>query len=243
VIQAEQPTALDQLFQSFRAAFDPSPLRIAITIAIGCLIFAAIVAFCVIEAGPQRKKRKLRSEALYAELKDRHQLQPSEEEIIERMVKTLASMNKRHLLLTNQGLFNTCARRLLKQGEIQEAAISELRAKLGFMEETRGRAPLPTVPFPVGYPVAVRDQRGMFPARVLDSQASALKLKVDLGGRNLIFPQGSKADIVYRNRRGAFSLRSTIVSQDGELLNLTHDDGVDQKQHREYFQRKVGIPQ
>jgi len=105
---------------------------LAITIAIGCLIFAAIVAFCVIEAGPQRKKRKLRSEALYAELKDRHQLQPSEEEIIERMVKTLASMNKRHLLLTNQGLFNTCARRLLKQGEIQEAAISELRAKLGY---------------------------------------------------------------------------------------------------------------
>ena len=133
------------LSDGLRAAFTPSPLRSTIAAIVICLLIGALAVFCVREVAHQRKTRTLRSAAKYSELRDRHQLLPAEEAIIALMVTTLSSMNRRHLLLTNQGLFNTCAQRLLKKGEIQEADLAELRVKLGFPQGRRVGFLLPKI--------------------------------------------------------------------------------------------------
>jgi hypothetical protein len=139
---------LDQLYKSIRAAFTPSPMRIALTIILICLFVGGLATFCVIEFGQQRKRQRRRSESRYAALRDNHHLSASDEDIIGRMVATLSIVNRRHLLLTNQFLFNACARLLLKKGEVPEAIISELRGKLGFVESRRTRVPISTTPGP-----------------------------------------------------------------------------------------------
>jgi hypothetical protein len=234
--------AQNQLIESIQAAFQPSPLRIAVAVILVFLFIGGLAAFYFYGVRQYRKSQKLRSEKKYAQLGDHHHLLASDKNIIEQMAATLSFMNRNHLILTNQMLFNICAQRLLKKGKIREAEISELRAKLGFFGEGKNRVPISTASLPSGYPVAIRDQRGQLQAHVIDSKASELRVKVDLGDQNPVFSPGSEADIVYQNRRGTFVLRSTVISQDGEMLNLSHSKDVAHMQNGAPIRRDLDVP-
>jgi hypothetical protein len=151
-------------------------------------------------------------------------------------------MNRRHLLLTNRGLFNVCAQKLQKKGEISTADISELRVKLGFPEEGKYRIPVSTLSLPSGYPVAVRDRRGLFQAHVLDARSPALKVRVNADEASALFLPDSEVDIVYRNRRGSFVMHSVVLAQDGKLLSLSHSAGAARIKRGNLFPNRIEVP-
>jgi hypothetical protein len=233
---------MGKLLASMRAAFSPSPLRIVIAMTVLCLFAVALVVFCAHEFKRQGERRKRRSEQLYVALRDSKKLLPSDEAIIGRMVATLSTMNKRHLLLTNQALFDACARRLLKKGALSPSEASELRAKLDFSAEGQsGALQLRLLPLQPGYHVTIRDTRGLLKARVIDIQASSIQVRFDAGGQDIFFLPDSEVDILYRNWRGVFVLHSAVISQDGEILSLTHDVRAARMNRLVRSSRKIGV--
>jgi c-di-GMP-binding flagellar brake protein YcgR len=49
-------------------------------------------------------------------------------------------------------------------------------------------------------------------------------------------------EILYQNRRGTFSMKTTVLKQEGELLRLAHSEEVDRSQQREHYRREVNLP-
>ena len=233
--------ALDQLFQSIRAAFHPSPLKLAITISVIVIFVGGLIAFYLVEGRRHRLKRQAASESAYAELVERHHLLPSDEDVIARMAQSLKSPDRKHLLLTNHGMFNAYAQRLIRQGEIPEAVISALRVKLGFLGEGPDSFPVSTASLPTGCTVALRYRTAEYRAHVLEPQTQALRLRVDTGDRPAVFFPGSLAEVVYQNRRGTFRMKSSVIRQDGELLSLEHSEEIAHAQHRAHFRKRFGL--
>jgi len=233
--------ALDQLFQSIRAAFHPSPLKLAITVSLIVVFVGGLVAFYLLEVRRHRLKRQVASESAYAELAERHNLLPSDEDVIARMARSLKSPDRKHLLLTNQGMFNAYAQRLIRQGEIPEAVISALRVKLGFLGEGPDSFPVSTASLPTGCAVTIRYRTVEYQAQVLEPQTQALRLRVAFGDKPAVFFPGGPVEVVYQNRRGTFRTKSSVIRQDGELLSLEHSEEVVHAQHRAHFRKRFGL--
>jgi c-di-GMP-binding flagellar brake protein YcgR len=234
--------ALNDVLEGIRRAFHPSPLQIALVIAAAALLVLGFTTYYLLERGRQRRSELRRNRKTYEVLRDRHHLAPSEEDLVERMSSCLKSPDKKYLLLSNQGIFNACAHRLIREGEIPEAGVSALRVKLGFFGEGPDSSPSSSASLPTGAAVVLRYRGNILRGRVLDPQTSSLRLRVDLGERPAVLFPGSAVELMYQNRRGTFTFRTTVQKQDRQFLFLAHTEEVKRAQRREHFRKAVNLP-
>ncbi|WP_455383027.1 PilZ domain-containing protein [Salinispira pacifica] len=234
--------ALNDIIEGIQRAFHPSPLQIALVVAAAALLVAGFTAYYLLEKSRQRRVEHRHAAETYRALRDRHHLTPSEEDLVERMALCLKTPEKKYLLLSNQGLFNACAHRLIREGEIPEAGVAALRVKLGFFGEGPDISPTSTASIPNGSAVVLRYRGNAYRGRVLEPQTSSLRLRVDFGKQPAVFFPGSPVDLVYQNRRGTFTFRTSVQKQERLFLFLAHSEEVQRAQRREHYRRKVNLP-
>ncbi|HUX12301.1 MAG TPA: PilZ domain-containing protein [Spirochaetia bacterium] len=234
--------AINQVLEGIKLALHHSPLQIALAVGAAALLFLVFTTYYLLDRARQQRTELKRNRETYLVLKDRHHLNPSDEDLIYRLAHALRTPQKKYLLLSNQGVFNACAHKLVGEGEVPEAAVSALRVKLGFFADGPDASPSSSASLPTGAAVVLRYRNRAFRARVLDPLTSSLRLRVDIGQEAVVFFAGSDIQLTFQNRRGTFTFSSTVQMQNGMFLFIAHSEEVQRVQRREHFRRQTSLP-
>ena len=110
-----------------------NPVEIILVVA-GLLTLLILVLAVYIYGNRKRFRRKMTQSREKYESRTRElALTPEENDLLQRMYSYLPNPHtKKHLLLSNQSLFNLYSSRLMKDQEVEDATIASLRVWLGF---------------------------------------------------------------------------------------------------------------
>lgn len=214
------------------------------SIAVISIIIALVVFFVVYGLHKQRQRehaRELAGAQRYRELVQRHQLTPSEEDLIQQLVDTLKRSREAYRLLESQGRFNRAAAELLSRETVTAGQISALRVKLGYTGRPIGLQPHSSVDIPLGAVVRVEQRRaGAQEATVTASPSNSLCLRVE---EDSTAPAaGTQLRVVYQNESGVFAFSTVVLIREGVHLFLQHSEEIEKQQQRNHYRRTMQLP-
>jgi len=229
------------VLENFYKGFFSSPLQILGLAALVVFFFAGLVLYTVVRNRREKKRRLRRTAEIFQERVKRHDLTLSEIEALHILARYLRSSDQKYLLLTNQGLFDSCVEKALPDRAISQDQISTIRVKLGFAGKAPASHPISSAELPPGDSVLLL-QEG-FPAlrgRIEEQQPSAFLVHMEQGSR--VLPSGSKVEVLYQNASGMYTFVTRVHGTQGQIIQLSHSEEVKRYQRRRYYRRNITLP-
>ena len=211
------------------------------------LILAAFVAFLIYFYRYQRKKSLASkisySNRQYEKYLDKLQLTPSDTELIEKLTRYIRDRDiSKHLIFTNQTIFNYCASKLLTEDEtVSQSSIASLRVKLGFTLKDKESSIHSTAELPENLKLYILQGKvRRFKGRIIEVGPGALAVKIE---ENKIPPaSGSNITVIFQRKNGIFSFRSHVIKLEGNIIYISHSEQIKITQKRKYYRKNVSLP-
>jgi c-di-GMP-binding flagellar brake protein YcgR len=218
-----------------------SPLEIALF----CVLVAGIVVSVLILHSRQmrrsREERIERSKRLFHRGVRQRRLDNTDVSLLEAMAAFIDDPGGKHLILENQTIFSTCARKLLQTGQVASASVASLRLKLGFKPRSLEQAFHSTVQLPEDLPVILVQKGGKgCRGRIDRVESNVLCLEVTDGG---IAPRrGSPVQIFFQTPSGRFTFSTRVRISEGDRVEATHSENIRRLQRRQFYRKKLMLP-
>jgi c-di-GMP-binding flagellar brake protein YcgR len=216
-------------------------MEVSVILGLLAIFLGVLIGYWIHSRRVERRRREEINRERYERIRDERGLGPDEEELIEELSTYLEAPVKKHLILRNKGIFNSCARKLVEAHPEVSEAISALRIRLGF-EDARPDEPLAsTTEIPVQASVLViHPDQGAVGAYVSSQEEDALT--VVPSGAAGVFENGQSITLLYHNRSGVFSFRTTVVSVGADTLRVNHSEQPEKLQRRRYYRQPIRRP-
>lgn len=234
------PDARTDFFRTVAQTYRSNPLEVTLVLLIVFSLTVGLWIYAHLEQRRYRRERERRAEAAFRERMEQLSIPPSWVAILDRMAQYLPNVHDKYLLLENEWMFNSCAKKLLQADEAPSDAISALRLRLGF-DQTRDRAPASTVHLPEASTVFVRRVKGEHPVRgrVMSHEPHAFQVVIPPDEH---FRIGSEVDVFYQSHAGIFQVHTIVVNREDNVLHLRHSESLTRYQKRTYFRRPIRLP-
>ncbi len=234
------PDARTDFFRTIAQTYRSNPLEVTLVLLIVLSLTLGLWIYARVEQNRYRRERERRAAAAFGERMEQLSIPPSWVSILDRMAQYLPNVHDKYLLLENEWMFNSCAKKLLQADEAPSDAVSALRLRLGF-DQTRDRAPASTVHLPQASTVFVRRAKGEHPVRgrVMSHEPHAFQVVIPPDEH---FRIGSAVDVFYQSHAGIFQVHTIVVNREDNVLHLRHSESLTRYQKRTYFRRRVRIP-
>lgn len=233
--------SVQELVESISAAFRTSPMEVGIILGLIVLLAGVLVGYSVHSRRVERRRRAELEEERYLRIKQERGLGAGEEVLIERLASHLEAPMKRYLLLRNKAIFNSCARELVDEEPDLSDAVSALRVRLGFQDARPDEAVASTTEIPVnGSVLLVTEEHGSIGGSVVaqDEQAVVVRPSSGVGP----FREGEQITLLYHNRAGVFSFRSSVLAVAEGTVCVDHSEYPQKLQRRRYYRQPVQRP-
>jgi len=234
---------LAKFFDDISRGFQQSPLEILLALFLLLLFTGFLIFMYRLQKKRLRESRNRRYFELYEAAMAKLNLNPSELHLLERLAKYLKMPERNYLLLVNHSTFNSCAGRLCKEEDVQEAALSALRIKLGFSTQDPERIPSSTAELPQGLPVLISSRTGKRAAgRVAGSQPHSLIISPT---EPIKLSCGIQVRVYFQNRSGVFSFTTHVqdtLEKPEPAIHLAHSETIRRTQRRAYYREKFNLP-
>ena len=219
-----------------------NPVEIILVVA-GLLALLILVLAVYIYGNRKRLRRKMtQSREMYESRTRELALTPEENDLLQRIYSYLPNpQTKKHLLLSNQSLFNLCSSRLMKDQEVEETTIASLRIRLGFKRRSIEKQITSTVLLPTQiYLLIVQRETKKFYGRIISSDADGLVIRINES--KVIAPE-VKSNLVcyFRTRSGTFHFNTTVLSLNGRTFRIAHSESIERSQRRKYYRSKISM--
>lgn len=241
----KRPYFVDRVFidfvQNFVHGFIASPVEIAVFAGFLAIFVAVLVVVPVLRGRRARRQAAERAETRYEELKDRHRLQPSEEEAVDILAGYLRRPEHKYVVLQNQGIFDECAERARHDQAVADPTIASLRVKLGFSGSYAGAAPDSSSELPTGSGVVLNaEERGPIVARLIEHDPDAFTVRIDEDVTPLT--SGRLVEVIFQDGSGQYRFTTTVLSREDTALRLAHAEELERIQRRDYVRRRLKLP-
>ncbi|MFP4205245.1 MAG: flagellar brake protein [Spirochaetota bacterium] len=228
-------------FADFYRGFAAQPAEIVLVIVLVLLFVGGLTVVFIVWSRREARRRRERAEQLYRHQLERFDLTPEETWAIETMARHLHAPERKYVLLTAQGMYNSCAERALAEDELTEEQVAALRVKLGFAGKQTTKPPNSTSEIPTGAAVLLHQHgESAVRGRVVAHEPGAVVVQLDEGERE--FRGGSAVTVLYQTNAGIFSFESTVRGRDGVMLRIAHDEDPNRIQRRQYYRKSVELP-
>lgn len=230
-----------ELVAEISAAFETSPLELALILGMMALMLGILIGYWVHSRRVERRQREAIERERYERAVQEHSLSESEEALIGLLAEHLDAPLKKHLLLSNKAIFNSCAKKLVVERPELSDDVSALRLRLGFRDARPDEPVSSTTEIPVGASVLlVRDGQRATGARVTTQQADAVVVAPIAPAEE--FHTGMVVRLLYHNRAGVFAFRSRVVTATEGRLHIDHCETPEQIQRRRYYRHPIRRP-
>ncbi len=242
------PRKVSEFLDSIARGFITSPLQYALFGGvILLLVVGLLVAYRVQRSRARRQEDRLALER-FERLAGKLGLSDSEREALDLLAGGRLAGKLR--LLASPAAFNRAAARLGSAAPPAETSLAELRLKLGFQARNPERAPSASSELPEGLQVlllwSAAGARRRLAARVAAQEAEALVLACPAERSPLAAasgpPPGSPVTVVFQNRAGVFSFRTSVRSAEAGVLRLRQVERLERTQRRQYYRRRLRLP-
>jgi hypothetical protein len=207
------------------------------------LALTMLILLLVVRARSRRLQREMResSAELYYFLLPTLALDGNDHQLIKRLADFLPFPQQKYRLMVNPQIFDFCAFRLVAAGQVDEAAVSDLRSKLGFPKHTEDFLPVSSLDLPVELPVVlVRKGKPAVRGRLISNTESSMDIEIE--GDPGSAPQDGPIEVYFQNRAGFFSFATRIAAREERILRLTHSDNINRYQRRRYTRKQLRLP-
>ncbi len=234
----ESPSLLKDVILGFMG----NPVEIILVVA-GLLTLLILVLAVYIYGNRKRLRRKMtRSREMYDSRTRELALTPEENDLLQRMYSYLPNpQTKKHLLLSNQSLFNLCSSRLMKDQEVEDATIASLWVMLGFKRRSIEKQINSTVLLPTQiFLLIVQRETKKFYGRIISSDADGLVIRINES--SVITPGiGSSLVCYFKTRSGTFHFSTTVLRLNGRTFRIAHSESIEHSQKRKYYRAKISM--
>jgi hypothetical protein len=244
------PQKVSEFLDDIARGFVTSPLQYVLFAAILLITVAGLLIAYRVQRGKARRLEARLARERFERLARKLGLEPGELELLDRLAE--GQVGRKLRLLASPAAFNRAAGRLLGREEpAREAALAELRLKLGFQASNPESVPMASSELPEGLPVLLAwsaaagglrpgSGRKRLAAEVSAQEAGALVLTPRPGSEPP--PPGTPVTVLFQNRAGLFSFNTSVRSAAGGLLRLEQVEGLKRTQRRKYYRRKLRLP-
>ena len=228
-------------FTDFYIGFSGSPAQMILAVVALIVFFGGLTTYFVVKSRRAARERIAEAEEAYREHAQQFSLTPSDEQTIEAMARHLNAPERKYLLLVSQGIYNSCAERALEAGEVAEQQVAAIRVKLGFAGQHTTKPPASTTEIPSGAAVLLHQEgESSVRGRVVEHEPVAVAVELDEGEREFIY--GSPVTVLYQTNAGIFAFDSVVMSREGAIIRLAHDEEPKRMQRREYYRKSLDMP-
>jgi len=242
---------LSAFFDTVSRGFESSPREIVLVILSFLAFIAVLIVIYRLQRRRVRRQQRIIADRRYRQISAKYSLEPSQEELVQRMARFLKEPEKKYLILVNQPTFNFCAAKL-RAKEGAAASIAQLRSRLGFRLQGPEQIPASSAELPEGQGLLIvgsetkapENRRGRDTAkaqgRVHGQEPGALSVQLLEPGAS--FHPGQTVQIYFQNRAGLFSFVSSVLSIQDRMIRLQHGEDLQRLQRRKYYRKRVSQP-
>ena len=207
------------------------------------LALALLILFLLVLSRNRRLQREMResSSELYYFLLPTLALDGNDHQLIKRLAGFLPFPQQKHRLMVNPQIFDFCAFRLVAAGQVDEAAVGNLRRKLGFPKNAKDFLPVSSLDLPPDMPVIlVQKGKPALQGGLISNDESSLAVEIE--GEAGTAPADGPITVYFQNRAGFFSFSTRIADREERILRLTHSDTIKRYQRRRYARKQLRLP-
>ncbi len=239
IVLSEQK--LNLLFEEISGGFTHSPLEISAFIFIILSFLAPFLFLYVYQLKKQNAEKFRVSQKIYKRLVSMKELAGPDLELLQQMVRYLKKGQKKYLLLEDQSVFNSCARKLQKEKHVSAASMAALRLKLGFKREKPEQTPHSSAQLPEDLPV-IMQQKGkkQCTGKLLKSELRSLVIELESGG--ISSRSRSPVQVYFQNSAGMYSFTTYVQNCKNGLIKAAHSENIKRLQRRNFYRRKLNLP-
>ena len=234
--------SVQRFFDQVANAYRASPVEVLIVVLLVVGLIAGLVAYAVVRSRKEEREQRELARRLFDEKTSQVALSPSQRELLALMRRYLRDPVNVHHLVTDEVAFNAAAARLREEGGADAAAIAALRVTLGFHTGRGERAPSSSAAIPPGSTVLVARNKYRKPARTRVLEPSPQSFRVQILEEGARLPPGAAVDVYFHSSAGVFTFHTTILSESGGVVEMSHSEELERYQKRRYYRRKIALP-
>ncbi len=232
----ESPSPLRDVILGFMS----NPLEIILVVA-GLLTLLIVVLGIYIYGNRKRLTSKMKqSRSIYESRIRELGLTKEERDLLQKMYPYLSDPEiKKHLLLSNQSLFNLCASRLMQDQDIDEGTLSSLRVRLGFKRRSIEKQIISTTLLPAHiFLLIVQRETKRFYGKLISSDREGLVIRIN--DRQIVAPGvGSRLTCYFKTKSGTFHFTAEVLSLQDRDFKISHSERISRSQRRKYYRTKI----
>ncbi len=213
-----------------------------IVIIASLLLFTVLLIAIYLLRRRQRKQRyREQSEQAFEKWVGKAGLTPEEREAAEKLAELYSpDGTRKHLILENQGVFNSAVRTLEPTDDDLEK-IRSLRLKLKFKDHTE-KSVSSTIELGPGqhlYIVTGKNEKPIH-GRIKDQKPEGMVVEYKTEKRTI--EKGRKVNVLFHRGSGVYSFLSKVVESGAGTAVFEHSDTIAKAQRRNYYRRRLDMP-
>lgn len=225
----------------FMEGFAPSPLEIAVFVALLVAFVGGLIWFAVASRRREDRRQRAVFQHRYEDLVESMNLSQSDRGLIEELSRYLRRPYAKYLLLQNHTVFDRCVESALSEGVVFEGDVAALRVRLGYAGKTSGTEPESSTEIPPGSGLVLLDAHDRsIPVRLVEHTPSSFRVRTDEDAPRLT--SGSLVEVVYQNGSGIYRFESAVLANPPGEMHLLHTEQLERVQRRAYYRGEVRLP-
>ena len=221
--------------------FNRSPLEIAIflVLVMGIVLTAVMLGRRQLVRFKEQKLRVARHR--FEKIVQERNLGPGDVSILESLAVFLNAPDLKYRLVESQGVFNSCAKKLLASGGAASSEIAALRWRLGFRRRNPEQPFRSTAQLYEDLPVIVvqKNAKGCR-GRIESVEPYSIGIEVESIGISL--KKGVPAQVYFQSPSGRFMFHSRIRRIGDNSIELMHSEHIKRIQRRRFYRKRLMLP-
>jgi c-di-GMP-binding flagellar brake protein YcgR len=232
---------LNLILTEMSEGFVKNPIEIALFSVLIIGIIVAVVLLYRRQLRAAREQRLRHSQQIFSRAVRERKLQLGEVSLLESMAGHLNAPDLKHLLVENQGSFNTCAAKLLESGGAASSEIAALRLKLGFRPRSLEQPLHSTAQLFEDLPVIVV-QKGRQGCRGRIDRIEPHILGIEVGDGSIPLKRGLPVQVYFQTPSGRFVFSTRIRKVGKGYIEVVHSERIKRLQRRQFYRKRIMLP-
>lgn len=232
---------LNIILAQMAEGFNRSPLEIVLFFTLILGILLTVILFHRRQLLRFREQRIRISRHHFLKTVRERNLGPGDISLLESMAGFLNAPGLKHRLVESQGVFNSCAGKLLESGGATSSEIAALRLRLGFRRRNPEQPFRSTAQLYEDLPVIVVQKNGKGCRGRIDRVEPYL-LGIEIGGGDVPLVRGVSARVYFQTPSGRFMFTSQIRRIRKNSIEIMHSEHIKRLQRRQFYRKRLMLP-
>ena len=233
---------INWLLKEISKGFKISPLNIAIFFSI--LIIVILIFIYLSKKADLQLKKKLTSilNKKFRKSIKKLNLAPKEIDLLKILSNYTDSVSNKYLLLEDEHIFQSAARKLLEKEPERAEGISSLRVKLGYKKHSLDSIPHSTAQIIDGTTIKIISKNKKSLAIGKIEKITPDYLQISIKNKTNPIKKGKVYIAQFQYHSGIFYFNTYCIDTKNHQVFLTHSEKIKRIQRRNYYRKNIHIP-